>query len=257
MNMPDEKPTEKGTTGTQSPDPTSASQKIIETLSVVRVRVVDAREPFPVLAQLGLGAVPNIGDLLNIQTSTGLKGYRVEFRNFNPFEEFQVTLGCLPFNTPTLNMGSIASNQERMDELIKFNIQFFEKAQAYANALILAGYAGLFTLWSFAQKNLTHRQIDVVAIMLGLSLMLFVSWEIYSMTFSATSYSRFVEIIDESPEKFFARFDSYQRELRLRTKKYRRRWAFCFYPTLVFGYGAAVLLLYNIIANLLGWPQWP
>ena len=70
--------------------------------------------------------------------------------------------------------------KERMENFVKSQLQLFESAQAYSNAII-AGYAGFFGIWSLTKNNLTKNTVDVVAILIGLSLFIYVSWEIYGM----------------------------------------------------------------------------
>ena len=55
----------------------------------------------------------------------------------------------------------------------------YEKANAYTNLIIVAGYAGLFALWQFTKDNLSRRQVIISGLLTITSLAIFVLFEIY------------------------------------------------------------------------------
>ncbi len=75
--------------------------------------------------------------------------------------------------------------QEQAEKVQKFiielNAKLFEKAQAYTNVIILAGYAGAFTVWSSTKQSLSAKANIVIAGLLAFSLLAFVCHEIYGM----------------------------------------------------------------------------
>ena len=159
-----------------------ATKRRREHLSFLLVNVVEGRSPFPRLGFLKLAALPRPGDIITLETSTGRHNYRVSFVNFDPYQEFQITLGCLPSEVEaSANAGDTRSLKERMDEVIKWQMQVFERGQAFSNAMVVAGYAGIFGLWTFARPVLTDRTTDVVALLVGTSLFVYISWSLYEM----------------------------------------------------------------------------
>src|SRR5229473_781460 len=60
----------------------------------------------------------------------------------------------------------------------------YEKANAYTNLIILAGYAGLFALWQFTKDNLSRTQVLVSALLTLTSITIFVLFEIYKAHFT-------------------------------------------------------------------------
>jgi hypothetical protein len=58
--------------------------------------MIEGQQPFPNLGFFKLAALPRPDDLISLQTSTGPHSYRVTFVNFDPNQEFQITIGCLP-----------------------------------------------------------------------------------------------------------------------------------------------------------------
>ena len=228
----------------------------IEAFGKIRVRVVDARLPFPTLAFFQLQSVPRPGDMISIQTGlNAFSSYKVEFVNFNPFAEFQVDLGCLPESVPST--ATHGSETQRMDDVVKANTQMFDRAQAYTNALIVAGYAGAFAIWAFARSALTTHAVALVALLLGISLFLFISWEIYAMFVRANIANSFHQAVDATPADFFRRQAEHEKRQRAINTKFAHLWRLVFLPTVIMGYAGALLLMYNIFASLVTLPQWP
>ncbi|WP_158811993.1 hypothetical protein [Beijerinckia sp. L45] len=226
--------------------------------SAVQARIVDGRPPFPDLFDTLLAGVPRPGDNISIPTSAGAAGYKVQWVNWDPRADVQVTIGCLPNQTvdPPTAM-SAADVKQRIEDLTKSNLQIFEKAEAYTKAIILAGYAGLFGLWSFAQTSLTPREIDIVAVLLGVSLISFVTWEIFVMRQRAITHAKFNQIVDATPESFFTRLSKFEEGQRVKDRSLQKIWVASFYLSVLPGYAAALLLIYNVGAHLLSLPHWP
>lgn len=234
-----------------------ATKKRHENVSYILARVIDARSPFPILALLKLAALPRQGDLISVQVSTGaVIGYKVEFINFNPAHEYQVTIGCLPPEAVTASP-SAADLEARMDNVVKSQLQVFERAQAFSNAMILAGYAGIFGLWSLSKDTLTKTTIDVVALLIGASLIIYVTWEIYGMIMRANSGFRFQKLIGKQPAEFFKLAVDYDAEQRKIGARVAVHWRFAVIPSIVLAYIGALILIYNFAANLLGLHEWP
>ncbi|MGO9772090.1 MAG: hypothetical protein ACLPSW_21590, partial [Roseiarcus sp.] len=150
-----------------------------------------------------------------------------------------------------------ADLKERMDNIVKAQLQLFERGQAFSNAMILAGYAGIFGLWSLTRGTLTANTIETVAILIGVSLIIYVSWEIYGMILRANSGFRFQKLIGKQPEEFFklaAEYDIDQRAIGARAAVH---WRFAVIPSIILAYAGALILIYNFTANLLGLRLWP
>lgn len=235
-----------------------SAKKLHENLSYVLVRIIDARSPFPLLAFFKLAALPRNGDIVNIQTSTGIVGYKVEFIYFNPLQEYQVTIGCLPPEAASVS-GGVAPTElkERMENVVKSQLQIFERAQAFSNAIIVAGYAGIFGLWSLTKENLSKSAVSVVALLIGASLLIYVTWEIYGMVLRANSAFRFQKLIGKQPSEFFKLAIDYEADQRTIGAGAIIVWRFTVVPAVFLAYFGAGILIYNFAAALVGLPQWP
>ncbi|MGA2492169.1 MAG: hypothetical protein ABSF67_04380 [Roseiarcus sp.] len=239
-----------------------ATKKQHQNVSYILARAIDARSPFPLLSLFKLAALPRKGDLLNVQVSTGsVVGYRVEWVNFNPYVEYQITIGCLPPDVPSVpsetTKPAIDDLKERMDNVVKAQLQVFERGQAFSNAMILAGYAGIFGLWSLSKDTLTNNTIDTVAVLVGLSIVIYVTWELYAMILRANSHFRFQKLIGKQPAEFFKLAIDYDSEQQLIGARVAVHWRFAVIPSIILAYAGALILLYNFAANLLGFHLWP
>jgi hypothetical protein len=225
--------------------------------NVVRVHLLDARPPCPVLAEYVLVSVPRPGDLIKVMIGNNrFAVYKIEFVNFDPFNKVQIALGC----TVSDNTGHELDDnkmKERMDAAVKSQIQIFDRAQAYSNAIVVAGYAGIFGVWTFTKGTLTPHATDLIAILIGVSLLLYISWEIYSMVIRAVTANRYFKLISKSPMEYFKLAAEYEADARSVSAHTMVIWKSILFPTIGTAYLGALLLLYNAAARMLGLPQWP
>jgi hypothetical protein len=190
-----------GTTMNEKPseDEKIGDKHVLNKDGGIPVLLVDASQPFPELALYMLDALPRPGDIINVAISGKPVGYRVAFVNFNPFNErSQVTLGCSFIVPSTSASNGQIELKERMDQAVKSTMQIYEKAQAYSNAMMLAGYAGIFALWTFSKGALTTKTTNAVIVLVGLSLILYVSWEIYGMIHRAAAQAKFLALLEQN-----------------------------------------------------------
>ena len=253
--MTDETPQaapEKSGEETKPAAPRTAEQQLIN------VQFVDAKAPFPDLAHFRLPAVPRPGDGIFINTINGRSHYRVDFVNFNPFDPHPVTAGCsfLPpvQEKPTV---SAADMKQRMDDLVKANLLFFERGQAYSTAIMVAGYAGVFGLLTYSKDQLSHRAVDVISLSLAFSILLYIGWEIFGMLIRSFAANRFQKLISKSPNRFFELLPQYDDVSRRVTRRVIVAWHIVLWPTILTGFFAGLLLIYNLLAHLIGFSQWP
>ncbi len=227
------------------------------------VRVTDARAPHKLLDIYALDATPRVGDgiLVRMDETDRRVAYRVSYVNHDPFNtRAQVTVGVMPFDAeaaPSSTITGIGDAKERMDQIVKGQVQIFEKAQAYTNVIIAAGYAGSLALWNFAKPNMTPRGVAWTVLLIGISLVAFVTWEITLMIYRATAMAAFGKAVRKQPTDFFRLLDEYNAEQQQRAAKNYILWKVTLAPTILMGYAGALLIIYNAAANIVGLPQWP
>ncbi|WP_411904169.1 hypothetical protein [Methylorubrum thiocyanatum] len=135
----------------------------------------------------------------------------------------------------------------------------FDRSTAYSNVILVAGYAGIFTIWSFTKSQLPDRAMIAIALSLLISLAAFVVFEIVKMLLTtravvaplrvfrgpATAAEKMeaVKQIDSASAKIMAAFWYY--------------WAATMIVSVLGALIALSLLTYNFVAVLLRWPGWP
>jgi hypothetical protein len=122
---------------------------------------------------------------------------------------------------------------------------------------MLGAYAGLFAIWSFSKDVLTSRTTEWVAILAGISLLIYITWEITGMVSRAIRHHQFNLLVNKSPSEFFKALDDLRGTERSRMIRDAWAWRVILVITVGSGYLAALLLLYNAAAKLIAWPQWP
>ncbi|MBX9464091.1 MAG: hypothetical protein KL840_14220 [Aquamicrobium sp.] len=135
----------------------------------------------------------------------------------------------------------------------------YERGTAYTNVLMLAGYAGIFGIWSFTKDHLTETASLTVALLVGLSLMFFVGWELAKMIHGSFHVSKMTKLIsgNKSPGDFFTELEKTQTEAKVAQLWFGRAWFVILAVTIIPGFGGALLLYYHYLAILLDWPAWP
>ncbi|WP_375450609.1 hypothetical protein [uncultured Devosia sp.] len=150
--------------------------------------------------------------------------------------------------------------EQRQSMMLEINAASYERRAAYTNLIVLAGYAGAFSLWAFVREDITTQGNAAIAICLSVSLMLFVGFEIFKMSRMALwsvkvgkafrSDMTALEVMGAVKELRL----SQQRESLSRLTKI---WLVMLVLTLLSASGAVALLFYNMFAQLLGWTPWP
>ena len=144
--------------------------------------------------------------------------------------------------------------------IVEILVQLFDKSSAYANLIMVGGYAGAFTIWSYTKTSLTERGNVATALLLGFSLSVFILFEVYKMAKSILHYNQVRSLMNENlplPE-FFARvnqIDATNAKRLLQTGTLRA--AICLVVCAISAMAAMVILFYNFLAVLLGWCLWP
>lgn len=149
---------------------------------------------------------------------------------------------------------------ETIEIVVKVIAEAFDRSTAYANIIILAGYAGFFATWSFVKDYLTERSTIITALLMVLSVIVFVAWEMFKMILGAKDLNRLSHLVPTpplSPEQFFKRLNRIQNVLQIRKVSLVRYWYVVLTTTVLAGFGAGFILVYNFIAKLTGLPLWP
>lgn len=227
----------------------------LRAVPLIPVKVVDARPPFAPLATLGLTTVPRAGDLITIDLAGRRVSYKVDFVSCEPYDNVaDVTLACLP------NQPATTSNQldpAKVNEFIQSQDQAFQKLEAYSKTIIALGYAGLFGVWAYVRNVLSHRAIVATALLVGFSLLVYVVWEVGSMIQRTQLQHRFNRLLLNNPADQAKAISDYLVLIRADQTRAVSIWRVVLVLTVIPGFAGALILLYNILADLIGLPQRP
>lgn len=151
-------------------------------------------------------------------------------------------------------------NQEKVLKFImELNAKAFDKAQAYTNVIIIAGYASAFSLWSSTKASLPQNANILFALLIGISIACFILYEIYGMIERAKLLKLNRALILEGlpPDAFLRKLEEVKnaenKSIAVGTKVWTIAIALTVPPALL----SIFLLFYNYMAILIGFTLWP
>lgn len=147
--------------------------------------------------------------------------------------------------------------------------QEFERSKSYTTLVVSLGYAGMFGVWNYVSTAISPAATACTAILAGISLVLFVIYEVMKMFVMQRNVTlRFklnsiepdfhdIDGLSRFSEKLQTRREEMESARATSIRSLVSVWPYFFYPTVVTGFGAMFLLLYNALARLTGLPYWP
>lgn len=85
--------------------------------------------------------------------------------------------------------------REAVDFLKELLAHNFDRASAYTNVVVAVGYAGLFGIWGLANDQLDTTARAWIALLLVISISVYVGFEIFKMIAFSLAMRGFVEVI--------------------------------------------------------------
>ncbi|NGM86069.1 hypothetical protein G5B35_01980 [Parapusillimonas sp. SGNA-6] len=133
----------------------------------------------------------------------------------------------------------------------------YDKAIAYNNAVIVAGYAAFFAIWSATKPALTHWISIATALLMVTSATIFIGYEIFKMVQSSRSLLSLRGIVNDvearkSPSIFQSRMEAFEGSCRRQSLRYMKVWAVVLVVTVSTAVTAIGLLVYSYICALVG-----
>ena len=153
----------------------------------------------------------------------------------------------------------MTTEQETLEAWTKANVQIlstaFDSATRYSNIFILAGYGSFFGLWNITRDRLAgHHSPMWAALLMLLSVTIFVTFQIYSVYQNSTSLIRFAQALEPPPatlDELIRRYEQYGLDEKKRTPKLVRIWRPMFFATIATGYLAIGILAWSFVRSLL------
>jgi len=142
---------------------------------------------------------------------------------------------------------------ERLTEQIEAQKEIlasaFDKAQAYTNVIIFAGFAGYFGIWSLVKDKLTDATVFSSALLISLSIAAFVAWEVYGMIHRSRALMGIAKAVDE-PSRYQELIMQHRKDQQVRSIALGKLWHVVLVFTLVTGFSAMAILLSALIHGL-------
>jgi len=153
----------------------------------------------------------------------------------------------------------LAAQRRVVDLMTEVHGKLIDRSAAYTNLMLLGGYAGIFTIWSGTRANLPPRANVAIAVAIGVSLAVFIGFEIYKMVINGVRILKTQTFLTETIplDQFNHRLEEFKKEEAKSPFGYVKIWIttmiICISAVLV----ALGLLAYNFFAFLAGIAQWP
>lgn len=147
--------------------------------------------------------------------------------------------------------------QSAFESLLEFNIELtsaaYEKSIAYTNAIVIAGYAVAFTIWSSTREQLPKHTEILSALLLLISATAFIIFEITKMTIQYRRIRRMISVYNgaTSFDEIQRRIKAHERKIKSIDKRFYCFWGVIMFTTISTGLTAVIIMAYSFIINLL------
>ena len=149
-----------------------------------------------------------------------------------------------------------ATAEKMIDALNKIVAFSYDKAAAYTNVVLVAGYASFFALWSTTKPVLTHWLSLTALLLMTISATVFVLFELYKMIHSGRFFLDHKHLITDQelrkdPKKLQAKLNEFEQLQNLHTLRFTKVWVVVLWLTVPTGVIAVGLLVFNYLQLLL------
>lgn len=125
----------------------------------------------------------------------------------------------------------------------------YEHAKQYANVIVLGGYAGLFAVWNLTRDSLEKWQILSVGLCSLVSLLIYISFEIYGSWLRSTQVTN--QILELERAKKLHEFpENYGKSENERSQRFMKQWPYFFFGSVGFALIAVVILIWSFVCGL-------
>lgn len=141
----------------------------------------------------------------------------------------------------------------RREAIIDIVSVTYDRAVAYSNVMIIAGYAGVFATWHLVEPDLNRTATIWVALLLAISLTTFVAFEVYKMVIISISMKPQLSLLSASVDdsEFLRQLSEIQRKQKHTAMKLTWRAWYCVLVVAVpTGFAAMLILGYQFISVL-------
>jgi len=134
---------------------------------------------------------------------------------------------------------------ERVEIIIRVTSALFDKAAAYTNLIIIAGFAGFFAVWSSMKVYLSPLEMFTSAFCVTVSLSVFIFWEVFGMLVRSRTLKELLKVLNTPAAEFQGALAKQQKTEQLRNIWVFRIWAVALFFTIAPALVAAGVLIFS------------
>jgi hypothetical protein len=152
---------------------------------------------------------------------------------------------------------SLDYQRRLLDLKLEHAREVYGYAATYDNAIVLAGYAAFFGLWAGVNQDVTVECRDITAALIGVSLICYILWHIVQMLHRQAhelAKAGAFELHERDPVTLFRELDKLKEKWNRDWVKLLRLWNPLFLASIGFGFGGALVLVWNVTVRALGIP---
>ena len=142
------------------------------------------------------------------------------------------------------------AHDKRIDDFIKTLSALYDKAAAYSNLIMAAGYAAFFAVWVNVKPFLTPFQMRASALAMTLSLVVFVTWELAKMIRVSRNLQRQFDLSRVEPRQYDERLAEYKKAERQFNVTFLKAWSFVLVAAIFPAIVAVSIILYAFVVGL-------
>jgi hypothetical protein len=143
-------------------------------------------------------------------------------------------------------------HEQRIEAIVKIPAGLYEKAVAYTNVIIIAGYAAFFAVWANTKTYLGKRETLWAALLMTVSIIFFVLWETTKMFVTTRGLMKLRnELNNARPETFVARLDELKNAESRLYLKLLPIWYVVLAVCVISGISADVILINGFLRELI------
>lgn len=154
-------------------------------------------------------------------------------------------------NTPLGGISAARRQKEELEQRKQMLIEMisaYDKGTTYTTLIFAAGYAGYFAIWDWVREYMTRVEMLTTALLIGISLAMFIFWQVYTMFFISKQHIALDEVINKQDlDSALITFNAEMTKLQIR---YAKIWRVVFVLTTAPGIAGAVVLLCVIAKHL-------
>lgn len=105
-----------------------------------------------------------------------------------------------------------------------YQSRMLEASSSYNQIVVLAGYAGFFTIWSAMSNALPRWLILFTGGLMAISLIVYVSWTVFGMILGRNQMQRMMNEIAKGPDGFLERVQGAEAKGAIDANRYMRFW---------------------------------